>query len=73
MGFFLQVNLLSLTGYYGKPTAKAARYILENDLADFVGTDMHHRRHLAIMQKKESLELFRKYLDKRAYNVLGDL
>jgi protein-tyrosine phosphatase len=72
MGFFLQVNLLSLTGYYGKAVTKAAKYILENDLADFVGTDMHHERHLAILQKKESLELFNKYLDKRVYNELND-
>lgn len=72
MGFYLQVNILSLTGYYGKPVARAAKYILENDLADFVGTDMHHSRHLEILQKKESLELIRKYLDKRVYNDFRD-
>ncbi len=72
MGFFLQINILSLTGYYGKPVARAAKYILENDLADFVGTDMHHDRHLAIMQKGENLELFKKYLDKKTYNVLSE-
>jgi len=72
MGFFLQVNVLSLTGYYGKSVAKAAKYILENDMADFVGTDMHHPRHLALLQKRENLELFRKHLDKRTFNVLSD-
>src|SRR5665213_2156811 len=41
LGFLLQVNLLSLTGYYGRAVAKAAKYILENNLADFVGTDLH--------------------------------
>jgi protein-tyrosine phosphatase len=72
MGFFLQVNILSLVGYYGKSVAKAAKYILENDMADFIGTDMHHNRHLAILQKKENIQLFKKYLDKRTYNVLSD-
>lgn len=72
MGFFLQVNVLSLTGYYGKSVAKAARYILDNDMADFVGTDMHHVRHLGLLQKRDSIELFRKYLDKRLYNILTD-
>lgn len=72
MGFFLQVNVLSLTGYYGKAVAKAAKYLLENDMVDFVGTDMHHNRHLAIMQKRENLELFKKHLNKRMYNVLSD-
>ena len=51
MGFLLQVNLLSLTGYYGKPVTKAAKYLLANGLADLVGTDMHHERHLQALQK----------------------
>lgn len=72
MGFLLQVNVLSLTGYYGKSVAKAAKYIFENDMADFVGTDMHHNRHLGLLQKGETLELFQRHLDKRLYNVLTD-
>ncbi|MEO6732975.1 MAG: CpsB/CapC family capsule biosynthesis tyrosine phosphatase [Ferruginibacter sp.] len=72
MGFLLQVNLLSLTGYYGKSVAKAAKYLLENDMADFVGTDMHHNRHLNILQKKETLELFKRHLDRKIFNVLSD-
>lgn len=71
MGFLLQVNLLSLTGYYGKPVAKAAKYILENNLADFVGTDMHHERHLKVMQDKNNLALFEKYLAGKRYNDLS--
>ncbi len=46
IGYLLQVNLLSLTGYYGKPAAKAAAYIIKNGLASFAGTDLHHGRHL---------------------------
>ena len=72
MGFYLQVNLLSLTGYYGKAVAKAAKYILDNEMADFVGTDMHHFRHLELLQKRENLVLFYKYLGKRKFNELGD-
>lgn len=71
MGFLLQVNLLSLTGYYGKPVAKAAKYILENDMADFAGTDMHHERHLAMLQDSGNLYLFQEYLSKRKYNDLS--
>ncbi|MES2431348.1 MAG: CpsB/CapC family capsule biosynthesis tyrosine phosphatase [Bacteroidota bacterium] len=68
LGFTLQVNLLSLTGHYGKPVAKAAKYILDNDLADYVGTDLHHEKHLMAFQDKQNLTLFKKYLEKRAYN-----
>ena len=70
MGFLLQVNLLSLTGYYGKPVAKAARYLFDNDLVDLVGTDMHHPRHLALLQEPENLAIFDQYLSKRIFNDL---
>jgi protein-tyrosine phosphatase len=69
LGFHLQVNLLSLTGYYGKEVAKAGKYILEKGLADLVGTDLHHQKHLASMQKAESQEIFRRYIREKAYNV----
>lgn len=72
MGFLLQVNILSLTGHYGKEVAKAARYIFDHDLADLVGTDMHHTRHLATMQNKDNLILFKKYLSKKTFNILDD-
>jgi len=70
LGFLLQINLLSITGYYGPPVAKAARFIFENDLADFVGTDMHHVRHLEALGKKENVRLFNKYIGNKVYNKL---
>jgi tyrosine-protein phosphatase YwqE len=68
LGFLLQVNLLSLTGYYGKNVAKAAKFILENKLADFVGTDLHHFNHLNILTDSKSIRIFEKYLGDRIYN-----
>jgi tyrosine-protein phosphatase YwqE len=68
LGFLLQVNLLSLTGYYGKNVAKAAKFILENKLADFVGTDLHHFNHLNVLTDTKSIFLFEKYLGDRVYN-----
>jgi protein-tyrosine phosphatase len=68
MGFLLQINLLSLTGYYGRPVTRAAKYILENGLADLVGSDMHHERHLAMMQNPGNLRVFNEYLSGRMYN-----
>jgi len=61
-GFILQVNFLSLTGYYGKNVARAARYLLDKGLAGMVGTDLHHGRHLAALQSAENQQLFRKYI-----------
>ena len=68
LGFLLQVNLLSLTGYYGKSVAKAAKYIVENDLADFVGSDLHHFNHLNVLTDVKSIALFEKHLGSKMYN-----
>ena len=72
MGFLLQVNVLSLTGQYGKQVTKAAKYLFDNDLADLVGTDMHHTRHLGILQNPESLALIHKYMERKVFNDLND-
>ncbi len=58
LGFLLQVNLLSLTGYYGKPVAKAAAYIIKNDLASFTATDLHHERHMQALQHPTNRAIF---------------
>jgi protein-tyrosine phosphatase len=68
MGFLLQVNLLSLTGYWGKGVAKAARYLFENNMVDFVATDLHHDRHLQALQHPANLELFRKVIGEKKFN-----
>jgi protein-tyrosine phosphatase len=62
LGFILQVNLLSLTGYYGKNVARAAKYLLDAGLAGIVGTDLHHSRHLSALQSAENQKLFNKYV-----------
>lgn len=51
-GCFFQLNMLSTTGYYGPKVAKVADYLLGNRLIDFVGSDVHHTRHLEYIRKK---------------------
>lgn len=68
LGFLLQINLLSLTGYYGAPVAKAAKYILDKGLADFVGTDMHHTRHLNTLSDKQNVSQILHHLGEKNYN-----
>jgi protein-tyrosine phosphatase len=41
-----QLNLLSTVGYYGKNIAKIADYLLKEDFIDYVGSDIHHIRHV---------------------------
>ena len=56
-GVLLQVNLLSLAGYYGKQVAESARYLVKEGLVDLVGTDCHHERHVAALRKEAGVIL----------------
>ena len=67
LGFVLQVNLLSLTGYYGKGPFKAAKYILENGLAGFVGTDLQHHNHLSAFLDARNHNVFEPFLSHKAW------
>jgi len=59
LGCKLQVNLLSLLGGYGPHVKKTAEKLFENQMVDFLGTDMHHERHLAKLKKlAESKEFY---------------
>ena len=44
-GCKFQLNLLSVTGYYGKPVLDNAQMLLDNGMIDFTGSDVHHARH----------------------------
>ncbi len=67
MGCALQINLLSLTGYYGKPIQSAAKTILDLGLADFLATDLHHARHAANLRQALSHELVVKTLQATSF------
>jgi protein-tyrosine phosphatase len=44
-GVNLQINTVSLVGYYGKESKKLAEALIDNQLVDFISSDMHHPRH----------------------------
>jgi protein-tyrosine phosphatase len=41
LGCFLQLNLMSLVGQYGMPSKTIAHKLLNSNLVDFLGTDLH--------------------------------
>jgi len=51
MGCLFQLNLLSILGYYGKPVKFAAEYLLAEQLYDLAGTDLHHDKHLTVLER----------------------
>ena len=50
-GVKLQVNLLSITGYYGESVKKVALSLIEEGLVDILGTDAHHYQHIEELQR----------------------
>lgn len=44
-GCSLQLNTISLTGYYGREVKKIAESLVDNQLIDFISSDMHHLKH----------------------------
>tara|TARA_R110001583_G_scaffold50469_5_gene157547 strand:+ start:16480 stop:17235 length:756 start_codon:yes stop_codon:yes gene_type:complete len=49
-GCFFQLNLLSLSNYYGSEVNKIAKRLLKDNLIDFAGTDTHNHRHLDALE-----------------------
>lgn len=46
LGLYFQINLNSLNRFYGKKPQKAAEYLKENGLIDFVGSDIHNKKYV---------------------------
>ena len=63
LGCLLQINILSLFGYYGEPAKNTAENLLKKNMVSFVGTDMHHNNHLGALKKLASKKSFYKLFE----------
>ncbi|QQT27820.1 tyrosine-protein phosphatase [Sphingobacterium spiritivorum] len=50
-GCALQLNLLSVSRYYGSNVKTTALTLIKSGLYDFIGTDIHHEKHLAAVKE----------------------
>ncbi|WP_194850523.1 tyrosine-protein phosphatase [Nonlabens antarcticus] len=64
-GCALQLNLLSLSGHYGKDALRKAMTLLEANAYDFLGTDAHRVEHLTKIKETK--------LSKKQYSQLKTL
>lgn len=71
LGCKLQMNVLSLTGYYGKSEKDCAKFLLENNLYEYFGSDMHHERHLRNFSEFRVDEETARLLDKNYNQILN--
>lgn len=71
MGCFFQVNILSLIGHYGPEAKKAAEVFLKKGYVEFLGTDLHHKRHLKLLEKFKQTNKYRRLLSR--YSLRNNL
>jgi protein-tyrosine phosphatase len=45
-GHYFQLNITSLSGYYGKSANNLAQHLIKKGYYNFVGSDLHHFRHI---------------------------
>lgn len=50
-GVLLQLNINSLTGYYGPGAKKIAQQLIEKNMVDFIGTDCHRMDHVEVIKE----------------------
>ncbi|RWY49466.1 tyrosine-protein phosphatase [Mucilaginibacter gilvus] len=62
-GCALQLNTIALTGYYGKPTQKMAEDMIDEQIVDFISSDMHHPRHAAAFEDALTTDYIEKLLN----------
>ncbi len=51
-GCYLQINLFSLTGYYGNEVLKMVKKLMKEELVDFVGSDVHNLNQLKVFENE---------------------
>ena len=62
-GCLFQLNILSLSGYYGETVMDLGRYLAKKQYYDLVGTDLHHFRHLDALKNPSVISHLQKLLD----------
>jgi protein-tyrosine phosphatase len=63
IGCLFQLNILSISGHYGKSVTELAHYLLKNGFYTLAGTDLHHAGHLEEMSASRLSAAITKEID----------
>lgn len=69
-GVLLQLNILSLIGFYSKPVQSMANKLVDKGYVDFLGSDCHNLRQASLIKEAHKNKYFRKALNLPLYNNL---
>lgn len=67
-----QINMLSLSGYYGKPIQKFAESLVAEGFCDFLGTDTHAQRHIDALREYLSTKTALKHREQTLKTLKND-
>jgi protein-tyrosine phosphatase len=62
-GVFFQLNIASLTGTYGQSARQTAERMIDNNMIDFIATDLHNERHLNYIRESVKLPYLEKIIN----------
>ncbi len=62
-GVLLQMNILSLIGFYSKPVQSMAHKLVDNELVDFLGSDCHSLRQASFIKEAQQHKYLKKPLN----------
>lgn len=62
-GCLFQLNLLSFVGYYGKDAQQLAAFLVRKGYVDLLGTDLHHEKHLSLLESPRLFDMVSGLLD----------
>ena len=63
-GAYFQANLNSFVGFYGKQAQKNAEYLNDNSMIDFLGSDVHHDKHITSFSSALSSDIYEDIMNK---------
>jgi len=70
VGCYFQLNMLSLTKFYGSEVYKTAVELLKNNFIDFIGSDIHNNNHIEYLKSigtTKNIELLKPILEKNQF------
>ena len=63
-GLLFQMNVNSTNDFYGKKTKIASKYLVDNGLVDFVGSDTHRPNYVEALEKSINSKIFKNIEEK---------
>jgi len=63
-GAFFQANLNSFVGFYGKQAQKNVEYLNDNGMIDFLGSDVHHEKHMTSLSSVARSDIYEDIISK---------